>query len=95
MLGPRLYVGVFYLRETTRKSPASLQENRFTLEAGWKVDLSKTLSFDARARNEIRVFEDNLAEDHLRLRLRLVQKLALGARTFKAFLAVEPFANLR
>lgn len=96
-LGPKIYVSVAYLRETTRKSTANLQENRYTLEAGWRTPLAKTLNFDIRIRNEIRIFEDDLAEDHLRLRLRLrlVQSLTLSSLSLKPFLAVEPFANCR
>jgi len=96
-ISPSFYLSLAYLRETTLKSTANLQENRYTVEAGWKIAVSKAIGFDIRLRNEFRAFEDDLAQDHLRLRLRLrlVGLIPLAALTLKPFLAVEPFANLR
>ncbi len=95
-ISSKLYLSLAYLRETTLKNTANLQENRYTLEAGWKTALSKSLGFDIRVRNEIRIYEEDLAKDHLRLRLRfrLLGSLPLAALTLKPFLAVEPFADM-
>jgi hypothetical protein len=95
-ISSNFYASFAYLRETTLKSTARLQENRYTLEAGWKTAFSKSLSFDLRFRSEIRNFEEELAPDHLRFRLRtrLVITCKRGEFTFKPFLAVEPFANV-
>lgn len=92
-ISPKFTLGLVYLRETTIKSSGNIYENRFVLEGGWKSSISKKLNFDIRARGEMRVFEEDLTEDHLRLRLRLrlTASLPLGALTVRPFLAVEPF----
>lgn len=93
----KIYIAAGYLRETTKKSAFNLHENRYMLEGGWKTSLAKNLNFDVRVRSEIRIFEDDLAQDHLRLRLRLrlVHKMTVASLTVKPFLAVEPFANMK
>ncbi len=93
----KFYFAAAYHRETTKKSAYNLQENRYILEAGWKTSLAKNWNLDARLRSEIRIYEDDLAEDHLRLRLRLrlVHTMTIASLTIKPFLAVEPFANMK
>lgn len=96
-LSKKLYVAFAYKRENEQKSTYLLHENRFTLETGWKTNLSKTISFDARFRTEIRRYEDDLAENHLRFRLRLrfKSKFKLGVLTIKPFVAIEPFGDTK
>lgn len=90
-----LYVSFLYKRENTKKTSFLLHENRFTLEGGWKINLSKKAVFDIRLRTEIRRYEDDLAENHLRFRLRarLKCKWKIGQLKLDPFIAVEPFAD--
>lgn len=90
-----VYLGASFHRETTLKTTANLYENRTLFDAGWKTALSEKTALDLRLRTEIRSFEDDLAKDHLRLRLRarLATTLKWGAITTRPFLAVEPFFN--
>jgi hypothetical protein len=94
-LSNRTYVGVFFKRETTDKGTFTLRENRLTLEAGWKLPLTRKSRFDVRFRTEIRGFRDDRAENHLRFRLRLrfVTRAELGKIVLKPFIATEPFAD--
>jgi len=89
------YVAALYKRETTDKETFNLQENRFTLESGWKLALTRKTSFDARFRTEIRGFENDRADNHLRFRLRLrfTTQVTLGKLVLKPFIATEPFAD--
>jgi len=95
--GSRTHLAVFYKRETVDKLDGNQQENRFTLEGGWKLPLTRNTNLDLRFRTEIRRFEDHLAENHLRfrLRLRLVTQVKIGALTLKPFVAIEPFADTK
>lgn len=92
---PRVYVAALYKRETTDRGTYNLQENRFTLETGWKSALTPRTSFDVRFRTEIRGFEDDRADNHLRFRLRLrfSTRVRLGKLILKPFIATEPFAD--
>ncbi len=96
-LGSHFTVGFAYLRETTHRSSADLQENRYSLETGWKTSLAKGWNLDARLRGEIRIYENDLSDDHLRLRLRLrlVHSMVIGKLSVKPFLAIEPFYNAK
>ncbi|MBN1197058.1 MAG: DUF2490 domain-containing protein [Candidatus Aminicenantes bacterium] len=89
------YLAALYKRETTDKGAYNLQENRLTLEAGWKLSMSNRTRFDVRFRTEIRGFEDDRADHHLRFRLRLrfTTQLTLGKLVLKPFIATEPFAD--
>jgi len=72
-------------------------ENRFTLEGGWKTEIAKKLDFDIRLRMEIREFEEALPEDHLRFRLqlRLRTVLRIGKLELKPFIANETFGKTK
>jgi hypothetical protein len=89
------YVAVLYKRENTKKTSYNLAENRVTLETGWKTNLGKSLNFDIRFRTEIRGFEKDLAENHLRFRLRFRfrTKMKIGKLQLKPFIGIEPFAD--
>ena len=90
-----LYVSFLYKREDSKKTSYILHENRFSLESGWKVNLSKKAAFDIRFRTEIRGYEDDLAKDHLRFRLclRIKTKMKIGQLKLDPFIAIEPFAD--
>ncbi len=93
--GKNLYVSFLYKREDTKKTSYILHENRFNLESGWKLNLSKKVAFDIRFRIEIRRYEDDLAKDHLRfrLRVRVKTKMKIGQLELEPFIAMEPFAD--
>lgn len=73
-----------------------LDEDRFTLEGGWKASLAKNLNFDVRLKNEFRFFnvED---KDHIRFRLRLRLKYdtRIGSLKLKPFIATETFGKTK
>lgn len=90
-----LYLGFRYKRETTDEILFNLAENRFTLETGWKKNLTGTVKLDLRFKAEIREFEKELADDHLRLRFRIRFTTAfnIGGLNLKPFIATEPFGD--
>jgi hypothetical protein len=94
-LPKNFYAAFLYKREHTEKSDFTLAENRFTLESGWKTKVDKDLDFDCRFRTEIRRYDENLSENHLRfrLRVRLKGKINIGSLQLKPFIATEPFAD--
>lgn len=96
-LGKAFHVAAGYKRENTDKGTYNLAENRLTLEAGWKKKLGKKVTFDVRFRTEVRGFEKDLSDNHLRFRLRfrLKSSMKIGALTFKPFLAIEPFGDTK
>lgn len=89
------YLAAAYKRENEQKTDFILFENRFTIEGGWKIKLTEKLSFDVRFRNEIRRFDKELSENHLRFRMRFRVKGSqkIGEITFKPFIGIEPFAD--
>jgi len=94
-LTKHFYAGVSYRRQEEHKARFLLHENRFTLETGWKAQLSKITVFDLRLLTEIRTYEDGLAVDNLtfRLRARVKTSLAIGQLKVQPFIALEPFAD--
>jgi uncharacterized protein DUF2490 len=89
------YASVLYKRESTDKPLFVLAENRFTLETGWKTGLAENWDFDWRFRTEIRRYDDERADNHLRfrLRVRLRTQLRIGTLTIKPFIGTEPFGD--
>jgi len=96
-LSKKLYLAVSYKREDTQKSSFLLHENRYVFEGGWKTKLGKKFDFDCRFLAEIRSFEADGEENHLRfrLRLRLKTNITLGQLQFNPFIAIEPFADTK
>lgn len=94
-LPKNFYVSVLYKRENTEKPSFNLAENRFTLESGWKTKIQKNLDFDCRFRTEIRRYDKELSQNHLRFRfrIRLKGKINIGELHLKPFIATEPFAD--
>lgn len=90
-----LYLGFRYKRETTDEILFLLAENRFTLESGWKKDLNENVEFDLRFKAEIREFEKEFSNDHLRLRFRVrfTTSFNIGNLHLKPFIATEPFGD--
>ncbi len=71
-----------------------LDEDRFTLEGGWKASLAKGLNFDVRLKTEFRSF--NLEDSNharFRLRLRLKYDTHIGSLRLKPFIATETFGK--
>lgn len=89
------YFSLLYKRENTKKPAIALSENRYTLETGWKTKLYKKFDFDWRFRAEIRHYEKEFAENHLRFRFRfrIKTKLEIGSLQLIPFIATEPFAD--
>jgi hypothetical protein len=89
------YIAFLYKRENTKKTDYLLNENRYTLETGWKTKLGPDVNFDLRFRTEGRTYEHERADNHfrLRLRLRLTTEVELGDFTIKPFIATEPFGD--
>jgi len=88
------YLAVLYKREHTERNALPLDENRYTLEGGWKYRLSPDLDFDFRARTEIRRYSiENRDHTRFRFRARLKYSLALGTLKLKPFIATETFGK--
>jgi len=92
-LPKNFYLATYYRRQTSTSGNRQVSENRYTLEAGWKTKLNKTLSFDWRFRTERRSFEQNADVNHFRFRLyiRFTVNVKLGELNLKPFIAEEPF----
>jgi len=94
-LPKNFYFATIYRREYEDIEDHVSNENRFTLETGWKTRVAKELDFDLRFRTEIREFEESALEDHLRFRfrLRLKSKVSIGKLKLKPFIATETFGK--
>jgi len=94
-LPKNFYFATLYKREHVEIQNIIYSENRYTLEAGWKTKVAEKLDFDIRFRTEIREFEKESPEDHLRfrLRLRLKSELSIGKLRLKPFIAAETFGK--
>jgi hypothetical protein len=89
------YFATIYRRDHVETQDSTYNENRYTLEGGWKTEISEKLDFDIRFRTEIREFEEALLEDHLRFRfqLRLRTELRVGNLKLKPYIANETFGK--
>lgn len=96
-LPKNFYIAAVYKREHVEIQDIVYSENRLQLEAGWKTKVAKKMDFDIRFRTEIREFEEELPEDHLRfrLRLRLKTELSIGKLKLKPFIATETFGKTK
>jgi hypothetical protein len=96
-LPKNFYFSTVYKREHVEIQDIVYNENRFQLEAGWKTKVAEKLDFDIYFRTEIREFEEELQEDHLRFRLRLRFKtlLSIGKLKLKPFIANETFGKTK
>jgi len=94
-LSENTYISFLYKRENTKKPDFLLNENRYTLETGWKTKLGPNINFDLRFRTEGRAYEHERSDNHirLRLRLRLTTQVKLGNLMIKPFIATEPFGD--
>lgn len=92
-LPKNFHLATYYRRQTSKSGNRQVIENRYTLEAGWKKKLSKSLSFDWHFRAERRSFEQNADVNHFRFRLyiRFTVNVKLGDLSLKPFVAEEPF----
>ncbi len=89
-----VYVALLYKREHVAYDDISLDENRTTIEGGWKTGVIKDLDFDIRARTEIRRFNlEDSNHTRFRLRLRLKYTTAIGSLKIKPFIATETFGK--
>ena len=94
-LPKNIYLSTLYRRDHVKIQDVVYNENRLTLETGWKTKVAEKLDFDVRFRTEIREFKEEIKEDHLRfrLRLRLKSELNIGQLHLKPFVAVETFGK--
>lgn len=88
------YLAVLFKREHVAVSDIGVDENRYTLEGGWKKSLRPDLDLDIRARTEIRRFSDE-DKNHLRFRfrVRLKYSMNIGNLKLKPFIATETFGK--
>jgi hypothetical protein len=96
-LPENFYFATLYKREHVEIGDIVYNENRYTLEGGWKTKVAEKLDFDIRFRTEIREFDEESTEDHLRfrLRLRMKSKLSIGKLQLKPFIALETFGKTK
>jgi hypothetical protein len=98
-LPKNFYMGFFYKREHTDLEDLDLlaDENRYTLEGGWKIGVVKDVDFDVRLKTEIREFDQQSVGDHLRFRLRARFKFNthIGSLKLKPFIASETFGRTK
>jgi hypothetical protein len=96
-LPKNFYVSAVYKRVRVEFQDVFYNENRFVLEAGWETKMAENLDFDIRFRTEIREFEEELPEDHLRFRLqlRLKTELFLGKLRLVPFIANETLGKTK
>ncbi len=89
--------GFLYKREHTDRENLEFiaDENRFTLQGTWKIGVVKDLDFDVRIKTEIREFDQESVDDHLRFRLRVRFKYNthIGDLKLKPFIASETFGK--
>jgi hypothetical protein len=93
-LPKNFYVAVLYKREHVALNGIGVDENRYTLEGGWKKALRPDLDFDFRVKTEIRRFSDQ-DKNHLRFRYRarLKYDMNIGSLKLKPFIATETFGK--
>ena len=92
-----LYFATLYKREHVEIQDVIYNENRYTLEGGWKTKMAEKLDFDIRFRAEIREYDEESPEDHLRFRLRfrLKSRLNIVKLQLKPFIALETFGKTK
>jgi hypothetical protein len=96
-LTKNIYLATIYKRAHVEYQEIVYNEDRVVLEGGWKTKLAENLAFDLRIRTEIREFDAQTPEDHLRfrLRLRLKTELNIGELKLKPFIAAETFGKTK
>jgi hypothetical protein len=94
-LAKNFYFATIYKRAHVEYQETIYNEDRVILEGGWKTEIAENLIFDLRFRTEIREFDAESPEDHLRFRLRLRLKtdFNIGELKLKPFIAVETFGK--
>lgn len=90
-----LYLAAMYKRENVQKSDMRVAEDRVTLESGWKTGLGRGIGLDFRLRTEIRSFNWESEQNHLRFRfrIRLRTEILVGKLQLRPFVATEPFGD--
>ena len=94
-LPKNFYLAALYKREhVDLGGDIVFDEDRITLEGGWKIGLAKGLGFDIRAKTEFRSFNvEDSNHTRFRLRLRLKYDTSLAGLRFKPFIATETFGK--
>ncbi|MGB2905769.1 MAG: DUF2490 domain-containing protein [Candidatus Aminicenantaceae bacterium] len=89
------YVTALYKREhVDLDEDIVFDEDRFTLEGGWKVAVAKGLNLDIRFKTEFRSFNvEDSNHTRFRLRLRIKYDTHLGSLRLKPFVATESFGK--
>lgn len=90
-----LYLAAMYKREHVQKSEIRIAEDRVTFESGWKTGLSEAVNLDCRFRTEIRSYDQDVEQNHLRFRMRfrLRTEMNIGKMRLRPFIATEPFGD--
>ncbi len=96
-LTKNVHLASIYKRAHVEYQGVVYNEDRFILEGGWKTEMTKNLNLDLRFRTEIREFDAETPEDHLRfrLRLRLKTEFSIGGLDLKPFIAAETFGKTK
>jgi len=94
-LPKNFYLAAMYKREHVQKPELRIAEDRVTFESGWKTGLSEAVSFDCRFRTEIRSYDQEVEQNHLRfrMRIRLRMEMNIGKMRLRPFIATEPFGD--
>ena len=94
-LPKNFYLAALYKREhVDLGGDIVFDEDRITLEGGWKIGLAKGLGFDIRAKAEFRSFNvEDSNHTRFRLRLRLKYDTSLAGLRLKPFVATETFGK--
>ncbi len=94
-IGKEFFAATGFHLEKTDTLQFVLEEHRYIFDLGWKKRFAGTLDFLLRIRTEVRRFDDSLADDHLRFRLkgRLSARLPLGLITARPYIAIEYFGD--
>lgn len=87
-------IGTHYKQELTRKSNGpDVIERRIGLDAGWQTKFENGMRFDIRTRLEIRHFDEDRSDDHLRFRFRfrLRDNWQFARLKLEPYVSLEPF----
>jgi len=94
-IGGGFYAAAGYQLVKVETLQFTLKENRILLDIGWNKRFAGKFDLGFRLRTENRSFVDNLAEDHMRFRLKakLSAQMRLGFLELRPFAAIEAFGD--
>jgi hypothetical protein len=91
------YLSAVYKREHVEIQDITYNENRIIMEAGVETEVTKNLDLEIYFRTEIREFDEQFVEDHLRFRFRimLITEMNLGKLKLKPYIGNETFGKTK